>query len=775
MTLDLDRPPLRRRRFRLAPEQGWFALLLVALLCLSLAMSLDDAVLVLGTGDVTDFLTWTALAGVLIGVVGPSVGWGRWTTHLVGAALAALVAPILVGLTVVSMGGSPVVAIDTPHALFQVTSDQVLLAWSDLVVHHHLSTFAYGHHLLVLGLVVWASSQFASYAAFGHRRPLNAVIVIGLLLLANMSLTVLPQLPYLVLYSVAALFLLVRFHTFDEQSDWMRRRIGDPSAISGLYLRGGTVFIAAAVSGSLLLTNVAASDPLSGAWTDVGSRLIELSRAIEPFLPSSGSGRSIGPSFGPNAITSGVWTTNNDPILRVTLADKSDDMPYIAAVIYQTFDRTGWKRGAPPPVPRDAGQILLAGTADEVPTAGRRELTVTITPLMARPEVFTPTMPLSVDIPAGVILEGTGYFEGLRRETSSTPYTITALVPASEADGGPTQAKLRQAGVAYPAEITALYGAGTVSDDAVGDAARELMTEIRTRAGPQATPYDLVATAMNILTDTTRFAYDIDVRDEGCGDVSIVECFARIKRGYCEYYASTMAVLLREMGVPTRLVEGYLPGQLDHASGSAIIRNSDSHAWVQVYFPGYGWMDFDPTGAQSLLPPIPSGRPDASATPGPSTSAAAVTRRPEASDSRDIGTDGGVTGLPRAGSIGPFIAIAILLAVIVLAIAAVVWRRGPRGPISAEGTYGSVTRLAARFGFAPRPNQTVYEFAGALGDVLPTVRPELETVARAKVEVAYGGRVLSDDRMRALREAHRRLRIGLLRLLARRVRRRGRR
>jgi transglutaminase-like putative cysteine protease len=775
MTLDLDRPISRPHRFRVAPEQGWFAVLLVTALCLSLAMSLDDAVLVLGSGDVTDFLTWTALAGVLIGVLGPTVGWGRWTTHLVGAAFAALITPMLVGLVVVSMKGSPGVAIDTPNALFQITSDQVLVAWSDLVVHHHLSTFAFGHHLLVLGLVVWASSQFASYAAFGHRRPLNAVIVIGLLVLANMSLTVRDQLPYLVLYSLAALFLLVRFHTFDEQSDWLRRRIGDPSAISGLYLRGGTLFIALAVTGSLLLTKVAASDPLAGAWTDVGSRLIELSRAIEPFLPSSGSGRSIGPSFGPNAITSGVWTTNNDPFLRVTLADKTDDVPYIAAVIYQTFDRSGWKRGNPPAIPREAGQSLLAGTADEVPTAGRRELTVTITPLTARPEVFTPTMPLSVDIPTGVILEGTGgYFEGLTRETSSTPYTVTALIPASEADGGPTQAKLRKAGLAYPAEVIALYGAGTLADDALGDASRELMREIRTRAGPQATPYDLVATTMNILTDPARFAYDIDVRDEGCGDVSIVECFAQIKRGYCEYYASTMAVLLREMGVPTRLVEGYLPGQVDRASGSSLIRNNDSHAWVQVYFPGYGWMDFDPTGSQNVLPPIPSGRPDASATPGPSTSAAAVTRRPEASDGRDLGTDAGLTGPRPASSIGPLIAIAILLAVIVAAIAAVVWRRGPRGPISADGTYGSVTRLAARLGFAPRPNQTVYEFAGALGDVLPTVRPELETVARAKVEVAYGGQVLSDDRIRALREAHRRLRIGLLRLLARRVRRRRR-
>ena len=86
-----------------------------------------------------------------------------------------------------------------------------------------------------------------------------------------------------------------------------------------------------------------------------------------------------------------------------------------------------------------------------------------------------------------------------------------------------------------------------------------------------------------------------------------------------------------------------------------------------------------------------------------------------------------------------------------------------------------MTRLASRLGFAPRPNQTVYEYAGSLGDMLPTVRPELETVAHAKVEVAYGARVLSDERMRSLREAHRRLRVGLLRLVGRRLRRtRGR-
>ena len=300
-----------------------------------------------------------------------------------------------------------------------------------------------------------------------------------------------------------------------------------------------------------------------------------------------------------------------------------------------------------------------------------------------------------------------------------------------------------------------------------------MLAEIRTEAGARATPYDLAATTRDLLRDPGRFEYDTDVRDHDCSNISIVECFARIKRGYCEYYASTMAVLLREMGVPTRYVQGLLPGDGEPGSGRSVVRNRDAHAWVQVYFPGHGWVDFDPTGGPGpRLAPLPSGRPEASASPGASRSPGFV--RPQETLPRDQPPGGGFTGGPRTpGPAGPLIAVAILLAVAIAAVAAVAWRRGPRGPVSADGTYGAVTRLASRLGYAPRPNQTVYEYAGALGDLVPTVRPELETVAHAKVEVAYGARVLTDDRMRSLREAHRRLRIGLLRLFVRRVRRRG--
>jgi hypothetical protein len=69
----------------------------------------------------------------------------------------------------------------------------------------------------------------------------------------------------------------------------------------------------------------------------------------------------------------------------------------------------------------------------------------------------------------------------------------------------------------------------------------------------------------------------------------------------------------------------------------------------------------------------------------------------------------------------------------------------------------------------------VYEYAGTLGDVLPEVRPELETVARAKVESVYAREVLGADRVETLRAAQRRLRVALLRLVLRRQERRRRR
>jgi transglutaminase-like putative cysteine protease len=746
---------------------GWFTIGLVALLCATLAWSLDDARLVLAREEYTDFLIWTALAGALMGLIGPLIGWGRWTTHLIGAALGALIVPLLVGTVLVPEATNA-------GQLFQATTDQVVEAWSDLVLAGHLSTPAYGHHLLVLGLITWASAQFASYATFGHRRPINAVVVIGLLLLANMSLTIRDQLVFLVIFSIASLFLLVRFHTLDEQGDWLRRRIGDPSAISALYLRGGTVFIVAAITGSLLLTNAASSAPLSGAWTDVGARLVEWGQWLQPFLPDSGSGRSIGPTFGDTARIGNTWHTNDQPQLRVELAAPEENPPFFGRVFYDKFELQGWRVSAAAVTPRAAGSDVLADTGDEVNKEVRRQLTATITPTYSRRDIFLPGQAdtVSQDVTLRTI-GADGYLAAIEREPSNEPYTVSTLVQASEENGGWTEEKLRAAGTDYPDEIVALYGRETLPAGSIGPDSLAMLQEIVKSARSNA-PYDLADRINKFLRDPNQFTYDTDVSDERCDDPSMVECFVRSRRGFCQWYATAMTVFLRQLDVPTRFVQGFLPGQADETKKQLTIRASDAHAWVQAYFPGYGWVDFDPTGNpdQPQLAAIPSGEPVASAAPSSSSALAPVIRpsfeRPEPGDLPGSGgrrrTDPGITGL--------LIAVAVLLAVIVGSIGAVAWRRGPRRPVSPDEAYRSVSRIAARLGFAPRPTQTVYEFAGALADELPMARPELETVAQAKVEVAYGGRTLGDDRLAGMREAYRSLRVQLLRLVLRR--RRGR-
>jgi protein-glutamine gamma-glutamyltransferase len=67
------------------------------------------------------------------------------------------------------------------------------------------------------------------------------------------------------------------------------------------------------------------------------------------------------------------------------------------------------------------------------------------------------------------------------------------------------------------------------------------------------------------------------------------------KAGHCEYFATAMTVMLRAVGVPARYVTGFLPGEYNDVGGDYIIRGSDAHAWVEVYFEGYGWITFDPT------------------------------------------------------------------------------------------------------------------------------------------------------------------------------------
>jgi hypothetical protein len=95
-----------------------------------------------------------------------------------------------------------------------------------------------------------------------------------------------------------------------------------------------------------------------------------------------------------------------------------------------------------------------------------------------------------------------------------------------------------------------------------------------------------------------EFRYTLETQKPGVIDPLASFLFVT-KSGYCEYFASAMAVMLRMVGVPSRIATGFQGGYYNDVSGLYVIRASDAHAWVEAWIGGMGWVTFDPTPGAS--------------------------------------------------------------------------------------------------------------------------------------------------------------------------------
>lgn len=163
---------------------------------------------------------------------------------------------------------------------------------------------------------------------------------------------------------------------------------------------------------------------------------------------------------------------------------------------------------------------------------------------------------------------------------------IVSLVPEL------TEEDLRSAGVDYPQWILDRYlDLPSSVPERVLALARDL-----TATGP--TPYDR---ALAIERYLRGFPYTLDLpapperRD-------VVDYFLfDLEKGYCDYYATSMVVLARAAGIPARLVIGYLGGMYDLDARGYVVTEAEAHSWVEVYFPGIGWVDFEPTAGRPAI------------------------------------------------------------------------------------------------------------------------------------------------------------------------------
>jgi transglutaminase-like putative cysteine protease len=147
--------------------------------------------------------------------------------------------------------------------------------------------------------------------------------------------------------------------------------------------------------------------------------------------------------------------------------------------------------------------------------------------------------------------------------------------------------KLRAASTEYSPDIMETYLQIPPLDPRIPEFAKEITKNART-------PFDKAVAIESYLRN--RFTYTLNLAGKP-GDDPLAHFLFETRAGHCEYFASAMTIMLRTLGIPSREVNGFLPGEYNDLGGDYIVRASDAHSWVEVYFPGMDWQTFDPTPA----------------------------------------------------------------------------------------------------------------------------------------------------------------------------------
>lgn len=332
-----------------------------------------------------------------------------------------------------------------------------------------------------------------------------------------------------------------------------------------------------------------------------------------------------------------------------------------------------------------------------------------------------------------------------------------------------TEEQLRAAGTQYPGWLDryrALSDGSAPNTLGTTPRVRDLATRL---ARGQTNPYDVAATLERYLRTTYGYATVINTPP---ANRDVVDYFLfDAKQGYCEYFATAMAVLLRADNIPARIVTGYLPG-VRQADGTFLTRENQAHAWVEVWFPQYGWIMFDPTPRPDV-PPLQRGVPPAAAatpTPAPAPTVTLATQPPapnatqpqEQSPAAPSPTRGGVRISPLVFLI-PFTLLALW------GLAAWYWFVPLHGLSPAGRWYARLQRSARFLGVRNARAATPYETAAAIGEHIPAGRDAAHAIAATYAEAQYAGRPVHPARMQSLRIAWRDLRAHALRTRLRRL------
>ena len=725
-----------------------------------------------------------------------TVGWAVEMQIIIPAALLGIVFGFalarsqfseLLALTVSALYGIGIIvgiaALSLPAPLLDGIIEVLnrTLAWTSDAFSAGINTDELVFTLLV-ALLFWFLAYNAAWHTFRLDRVWRVILPPALILLANMILYAgdAPLDGYLIAFLLVALLLLVRSNLDARQWNWYINGIRVPKVVWRQFAAIGILLsaLALAIAWSIPSSNLQqqldafqsflASDPIQ-QMSELWNRL---------FTPLEGEGPATTDYYGSDFLNLGGAVRLGDEVVMRVAAPPTDQRYYWRSRVFERYVDGQWSPSAELRITDPAAPLDLPMSAEVI--GGRRaeiEQVFTIGDANSRIYYAAP-QPKSIAASGRIDLIYTdkpannsmniSVLRPLKVLKPGESYRASSLRSTASADD------LRAAGTAYPEWVKSpnLY---------IGQHSSRIaaLTEQIIRSAAASTPYDQAKAVERWLRANITYNESIPAPPP---DVDHVEwVLFDLREGYCTYYATAMILMLRHLDIPARLAAGFSQGEYE--DGQYIVRERDAHTWVEVYFPGYGWIEFEPTAAEEPYtragdalpsPPQPADPPPSptplSPTPRPSpTPLPSPTRQPTAeAQQQDLPQPTATLTPSPTPTATPLIAppavpppapeeptpfalphplvaaaIVILLLLLLLALLLVLlfwwWEwRGMSGLSPISRAYARLERYIRLLGIDTRSSQTPLEKRRAIQNRIPAAQEPIRAISDLYIQERYG-------------------------------------
>ncbi|MDX1522270.1 MAG: transglutaminaseTgpA domain-containing protein, partial [Anaerolineae bacterium] len=452
-----------------------------------------------------------------------------------------------------------------------------------------------------MGFIVWCVGYLTVWFVFRSGKVWQSIVPGGILLIMNLYYAPNDITFWVLIYLLLSFLVVIRFNTLTQEAKWRAEGVFFRPDVSFDFLRDGFIFSALIIGIAWLAPPVVDAkalgllDEFQGTWHDVQSNWNRLYADLN-YRDQSGAVGTFGQSFalgGPRYLT-------DEPVMDVRIEGTGR---YWRATVYDEYNGIGWRNSqqdsfsygpeaevslpiyaASEPITqtytfhRDNSTVLYAMNGVMEISRNARVTYNELTRDQIAP-YNQPNWPTS----DGPIMEGITYIRSNAAVDRGESY---------EAVSRPSQAsigQLREAGTNYPGWVTSRYLQLPPTTDRVRNLAFEITAEYTT-------PFDKAQAIERYLRNNINYNELIEPPPLGMDKVDYI--LFEIKEAYCDYYATAMIMMLRTVGIPSRMAAGFAQGTYNAELDAFQVVNADAHSWVEVYFPRYGWIEFEPTAAQ---------------------------------------------------------------------------------------------------------------------------------------------------------------------------------